>query len=362
MIIDKGIRIKNIYYMLSYAFELIKHSGYSDMDTEEFENIHDLFAAILAHGLTHQLKHGLYKEYIHKNDNLTTIRGKINIVETIRNKILQRYMVNCEFDELSEDNIYNQIIRSTIALLLRHGKINSKNKSRLKQNLFFLSNVRDINLKTVKWNTLTFSRNSQNYKILINICHLLVSGLLLTTEHGTVKLATFIDEKSFDRLYEKFILEYYKQEFGHVIKSEASQINWILDNDNNDLLPIMRTDVTLTQKNKNKQNILIIDAKYYGQELSNKHYSDKSTLHSSNLYQIFTYVKNKEAALLRSNIPHKVSGMLLYAKTSEQIVLDNTYQMSGNTICVKNLDLSKDFSEIRNQLGQILHDHFGIEI
>ena len=130
MIIDKGIRIKNIYYMLSYAFELIKHTGYADMDTEEFENIHDMFAAILAQGLSHQLKHGLYKEYIHKADNLTTVRGKINIVETIRNKILQRHMVNCEFDDLSEDNVYNQIVKSTISLLIRHGKVKQKNKSR----------------------------------------------------------------------------------------------------------------------------------------------------------------------------------------------------------------------------------------
>ena len=66
MIIDKGIRIKNIYYMLSYAFEFIKHTGYADMATEDFDNIHDLFAAILAQGVTYQLKRGLYKEYIHK--------------------------------------------------------------------------------------------------------------------------------------------------------------------------------------------------------------------------------------------------------------------------------------------------------
>lgn len=360
MIIDKGIRIKNIYYMLSYAFELIKHTGYADMDTEEFENIHDMFAAILAQGLSHQLKHGLYKEYIHKADNLTTVRGKINIVETIRNKILQRHMVNCEFDDLSEDNVYNQIVKSTISLLIRHGKVKQKNKSRLKQSLLFLSNVKDIDLKTIKWNTLTFNRNNQNYKILVNICHLLVRGLLQTTDHGSVRLTTFIDGQSFDRLYEKFILEYYKQEFSHVIKSEASQIKWALDNDNQYLLPIMKTDVTLTQKNKHEQNILIIDAKYYSQELSNNYNSDK--LHSDNLYQIFTYVKNKEVTLQRDNVPHKVAGMLLYAKTSKQIVLDNTYQMSGNTICVKNLDLSGDFSGICKQLNQILYDHFGILI
>ena len=48
MIKDKSIFIKNIYYMLSYAFTTLNQGGYEDVATEEFENIHNLFAAILA--------------------------------------------------------------------------------------------------------------------------------------------------------------------------------------------------------------------------------------------------------------------------------------------------------------------------
>lgn len=86
---------------------------------------------------------------------------------------------------------------------------------------------------------------------------------------------------------------------------------------------------------------------------------DVQTLHSGNLYQIFTYVKNKEAQL--SGTGYKVSGMLLYAKTDEELVPDNIYQMSGNQISVKTLDLNHEFSEIEKQLKQIVKDHFGIE-
>ena len=42
--------------------------------------------------------------------------------------------------------------------------------------------------------------------------------------------------------------------------------------------------------------------------------------------------------------------MLLYAKTDEQLVPDNTFQMSGNTISVKTLDLNQDFIHIAKQL------------
>ena len=72
------------------------------------------------------------------------------------------------------------------------------------------------------------------------------------------------------------------------------------------------------------------------------------TLHSGNLYQIFTYVKNWNAAP-----DETVSGMLLYARTDDAIQPDNDYQMSGNQISVKTLDLNCDFAVIAAQLDAI---------
>ena len=54
------------YYMLSYAFTTLNQGGYEDVATEEFENIHNLFAAILAKGIGKQLKQGLYREYLNR--------------------------------------------------------------------------------------------------------------------------------------------------------------------------------------------------------------------------------------------------------------------------------------------------------
>ena len=78
------------------------------------------------------------------------------------------------------------------------------------------------------------------------------------------------------------------------------------------------------------------------------------TLHFGNLYQIFTYVKNKEAEF--GSEPHQVSGMLLYVATDEAIQPDNSYQMGGNQ---KKLDLNRDFSEITAQLNAIIDKHLG---
>ena len=114
------------------------------------------------------------------------------------------------------------------------------------------------------------------------------------------------------------------------------------------MLPVMQSDITLQLGS----SVLIIDAKYYS-HTTQEHYG-RHTLHSGNLYQIFTYVKNKDYAF--GETPHKVSGLLLYAKTEDQIHPDQTYQMHGNEIGVKTLDLNLPFEGIRKQLDGIVRE------
>ena len=184
--------------------------------------------------------------------------------------------------------------------------------------------------------------------MLISLCQLLIQGMLMTTEDGEYRLASFIDEQRMSRLYEKFILEYYSRECPG-IKAAASQIPWVLDDDVSTFLPEMQSDITLSKGNR----VLIIDAKYYSHTMQTQY--DTRTLHSANLYQIFTYVKNKDASF--GDKPHEVAGMLLYARTDEAIQPDNTYMMSGNRISVKTLDLNQEFSKIAEQLDGIAEEY-----
>ena len=77
---------------------------------------------------------------------------------------------------------------------------------------------------------------------------------------------------------------------------------------------------------------------------------DKTSIHSSNLYQIHTYVTEHDV-----NRDGSVDGMLLYAKTQESIVPDGQMSMkSGSTIYFRTLDLNQDFSIISKQLNNLI--------
>lgn len=336
------IPIQNIYYMLSYAFQTLQAENYKDLATENFHNTSELCAAILDKGIGIQLKHGLRRDYVSKSESLSTLQGKLNISASIKTQTMLKKQMICTYDEFSTNIQFNQIIKSTVLLLLKANITNSRKKS-LRKLLLFFSDVNEIDLHFVNWNQ-QYNRSNQNYQMLIGMCYLVYKGLLTTQNNGTTKLMDFFDGQRMCRLYEKFLLEYYRKEHPE-LTANASQIAWQLDDTENQMLPRMQTDIMLSKNN----NILIIDAKYYS-HMTQQQYGIH-TLHSNNLYQIFTYVKNKEFEL--RNYEHTVSGMLLYAQTDEDIIPNNTYHMSGNQISVLALDLNQDFSKISRTLDDI---------
>ncbi len=344
------IPIQNVYYMLTYAFQVLNEQGYRNIATERFSNTAELMAAILEKGIAIQLKRGLGKEYIPQTEALSSLRGKLDIAESIKTQSMLRKQLICTYDEFSVNSTMNRIIKSTVELLLR-SNISKQRKKNLRKLMVYLGEVDFIELHTVNWNV-QYNRNNQNYRMLISICYLVVKGLLQTQSDGSTKLMDFLDEQRMCRLYEKFILEYYRKEYKNQIIANASQIPWQLDNEENSLLPVMQSDIML----QHGDGILIIDAKYY--EHSTQLQFEKHTLHSGNLYQIFTYVKNKEYELRDKD--HKVAGMLLYAKTDEEVYPNNVYQMSGNQITVRTLDLNLPFAEIAKQLDEIAEAHFDL--
>ena len=335
--------------MLSYAFQILAEQGYKNIATEKFENTAELMAAILAKGISLQIKRGLGKEYIQKTEALSSLRGRIDIAGSVKTQTMLKKQLICGYDDFSVNTTMNRIIRSTVDLLLR-SDISKNRKKELKKLMVYFGDVEQIDLHTVNWN-IRYNRNNQTYHMLISVCWMVVKGLLHTNSEGSTRLMDFLDEQRMCRLYEKFILEYYRREFPQ-ITANAAQIPWQLDDGIGMMLPVMQSDIMLTYKEK----ILIIDAKYYSHTTQTQYGTKK--LHSGNLYQIFTYVKNKEYEL--ADCPHEVSGMLLYAKTDEEIIPNNQYLMSGNKISVRTLDLDCDFTEIAAQLNRIAEEHFDL--
>lgn len=341
--------VKNIYWMMVYAFRGLEKKEIKSLSTEEFDSIYDLFCEIFNICLTEQIKKGLKNEYIIISEKTPTIKGKLNIDETIKSNLINTTKVICEYDEFSINTYMNKIIKSTAILLINSNKIrNIYIKEKLKKNIKYLGDIDTIDLKRINWNSIKFSKNNISYRVLINVCYLIVNGTILTQDEGKIILSDFIDDQRMHKLYEKFILEYYKVHFPQ-LKPSVRHIDWNVECEEESLalLPNMITDITLQYEGK----ILIIDAKYYSNIFQKNYTNDNEKFKSNNLYQIFTYVKNAD-----TDQTGKVKGMLLYAKTDEDFIRPAKYNMNNNNIFIDSLNLDNDFELIKNKLNEIVQE------
>lgn len=307
MIKDRNIWIRNVYYMLAYAFEELKKNNYEQIAHEEFEHIQDLFAEILYKGVSAQLKRGLHREYINRVEDLPLLKGRLDIRGTIANQMRCRNVLCCEFDDLSENNLFNRVLKTTLSLLCHERNVSSVRKAELRTLLPFFSGVDEIDVRNIRWNDFVYQRNNQMYRMLMNVCYFIIDGMLMTTETGKYRMATFSDEHMC-RLFEKFVLEYYRLHHRE-LSPNPDRIEWNIYSKDAmviDLLPAMQSDIVLHRGDQS----LVIDTKYYSHAM--QYHFDKPTIHSANLYQIFTYVKNLDV-----KDTGNVSGLLLYAKTDE---------------------------------------------
>ena len=76
--------------------------------------------------------------------------------------------------------------------------------------------------------------------------------------------------------------------------------------------------------------------------------------HSNNPYQIYVYVKNDG-----KKHTGKVSGLLLYATTTEDVPPLKDALIGRNRFSARELDLNRSFREISEMFDRIVDDKFG---
>ena len=327
--------------MLSYSFKILEQDQYQEIGEEYFDFIGDMFAEILSQGVSSLLKRGLSKEYILKEEALHGIKSKLNVSESVKTLSMIKKKMVCEFDEFSENILLNQIIKTTSMLLIKSKEVSRKSKVKLRNSMLFFDNVDIIDVQEINFKNLHFHKNNKTYELLMNLCYLILEGLLIKENGEGLNLRKHINDSQMYSLYENFVLNYYKRHFPE-LKPRGRELKWNASSDletSLSLLPNMYTDITLHGKNKT----LIIDTKYYTNSMT-----DRNTLISNNIYQIYAYVST-----LQQQSNKKVSGMLLYAKTDTDTPLDDHLTMNTLDISFKTLDLNMNFKDIKKQLNSI---------
>ena len=205
------------------------------------------------------LKNGLLNQYVEFKETDKIIRGKINFSSTLKKNTLLHNKVVCDYDEYITNNIYNQILKTTVNKLLLKD-IDSNTKKKLKYIYASFGDIDLVILDNDVFKKLTFSKNEEYYAFPIKICQLIYNSVIISEEQGNISFYKFL-EKNMHNIFELFVYKVLKKEQKQYSVKHGTYLYWDFKSGNADFVPIMKLDIELS----NEKRKVIKDTKYYEQ-------------------------------------------------------------------------------------------------
>jgi len=338
------VPIQNIYYLLCYAWDKLEERDVVNVSVSDETRLADLFAKVLINGATYLFKKGLDRDYIEIEEDTRSLRGKILLSPSIKSNLFRKSMARCCFDELSYDVLHNQILKATFRTLLRIREIEKTLKEEVGVLYKKFPNVSDIALENRHFGMVRLNRNNYFYDFLLKVCRIVHECVLVDERSGDAKFVDFIrDEGRMAAVFEDFVRNFFRKE-QHDYRVGRDYIKWHRAQEGNHdaYLPIMQTDTSLTARDHSKK--IVIETKYY-KNVFQTHLGSQEKLISTNLYQLYAYLKNLEG---NGGVDATCEGILLYAAVDQEV--DFHYYFPGHDLRVKTLNLNQDWRAIHAEL------------
>ncbi len=338
------IPVKNVYYLLCYAWRRLTEHDLLAVDTDGVTELVDLFGRVLLRGVSHLRRRGMDRGYLSREERTSTLRGRIVLDRTLREGLLQHGLVWCRHDELSHDVLHNRILRSTLETLAHDPMIDPDLAQKLATATRWFEGVHRVRLTPSVFRRVQLHRNNAIYGFLLDIAKLVMERLLVSEGSGRSLFSGFLrDEGEMRRLFEQFVRNFYSIELEEGLVG-AKKLAWAatsLDEKSDSVLPAMITDVAVEYEDRT----IILDTKYTAKSLVESYHGVGNRLRTEHLYQIYAYVRNAE--ILGDKWAH-CEGILLYPCVHDRFRYE--YDIAGHRVRVCSVDLAAHWLSIREEL------------
>jgi 5-methylcytosine-specific restriction enzyme subunit McrC len=340
------IPIRNVYYLLSYAWDLLEEARELAVGIEDIPRVEDLLSRLLVNGTQRLLRRGIDQGYIPQSEVLATIRGRIDFETSTRRLLLEHGKVQCNFEEFLPDLLHNRILKETLKALGSYPELGVPQRTEIHTVLRRMEGISPIRLRKAHFAQIRLHRNNAHYRLLMHLCELVHDNLLVNEETGERFFRDFLrDKRQMAKLFEKFVARFYAKELDPGAWSVRSQeqIHWDCLTPIS-LLPDMNADAVL----RGDGRTVIVECKFYQNTLQTSLWSQHPKIRSTHLYQLMTYIRN----LALAQPEQAVEGLLVYPAV--EVDLLEELSLSGYRVRVCTIDLSRTWDEVADRMHHIL--------
>lgn len=348
------IPVRNLWLLMLYASDLFRDLENAKVGVEDNpEDIPDLVAEILCRQVERRIQRNLSNGFQSREAVMSRLRGRIDLLNTERHRLLDRGKVACRFDELTVDTPRNCFARAAleeISKIVRQPALAHRCRS-------LAASLRRMGVTGERpgrgeVSIDRFGRHDADDQPMVSAAHLAFNLALPTEDAGSKHLSLPDREINWvRRLYEKGIAGFYD-----VVLSTrgwrvdaGKTIGWLIQRKSpgiDKILPSMRTDIILEHSDAGHRTV--IDTKF--NSVVTRGWYREETLRSGYIYQIYAYLRSQEGN--GDPLAEKASGLLLHPSVGDMV--NEVVVIQNHEIRFATVDLGATAKEIREQLLQVL--------
>jgi len=366
---DNGERIFKNLIENAYKISNIKTGSSTSTDLNKLNLFIEILIKLFCNYMELLFKKGIKKFYSLEEDNLPYLKGKIKFSEHIKRNITSQEKFYVEYDDFTDNIAENRILKSACKYLLdrinhfdnlsdsNKNQLREDNKKSLRRYLQEFSLIEESKNLEKDFSKLQQNRLYQHYECPLQFAEVFLSKKNYWINRGHKKFPAILF--SLHELFEDYIeniLNEFKKDLDFDFSSQYSP-HYLIKKNISEKATMFKTKMDFVLWNKNKDKVIIFDAKYklinFSNDVKNaenveeeknddKNYiSGKTHISQSDLYQVFTYseiIKKCEPKVKEIEIA------LLYPKTNNFKIKDNEalpnfYYFNGTKITFIPIDI-----------------------
>jgi 5-methylcytosine-specific restriction enzyme subunit McrC len=193
---------KRLIHMLAVALDLKVDLGTMTELAWQRETLLEILIRIFCDKLTEAVRKGMPRRYVEVEDDLSALRGRLNVARQFTHHAVNPSRLACRFDVLSEDTPLNQIMKAAVGHLSRISR-SSANQQGLRELAFVYTAIAEIPPSTLRWGEVVIDRTNRPWHELLGMARLFLLNRYQTTTGGAGQGTALLFEMN--ALFEEYI-------------------------------------------------------------------------------------------------------------------------------------------------------------
>ena len=355
------IPVRNLWLLLLYASDLGRFFEKYNAAVENAPDLPSLIARLLAYAVERRLRRNLSRNYIRKEDVLTRVRGRIDMVRTYSNDLLSRGQIACRFEDHTIDTPRNCLVRAALDAV--SGSVSDADLAHRCRTLagdLGRLGVSGINPSRAELASDQIARHDADDRLMVTLARI-VFDLVLPTEDAGNNLLTRVERDHIlaRKLFEKAVGNFFATELAasNWRVHQGKWLYWPLEAPSSGItavMPNMKTDIIL--ENSAACRRIVIDTKF-AEIFASTTYRD-AVLKSGYIYQMYSYLRSQEVFGDLQSMSSE--GILLHPAID--IDVDESVIIQGHQIRFVTVNLASPSAEILTRLRSLTDENTALSV